>query len=93
MPLSSNHLSMASVSPPIQIQKRISAKENGKSALSHKEPTEKILAYFEEIVPEYDKERVYVSDMKKIIQWYNLLTEKGMLDLDEEAKEEEKKEA
>ena len=59
----------------------------------HKEPTEKILAYFEEIVPEYDKERVYVSDMKKIIQWYNLLTEKGMLDLDEEAKEEEKKEA
>ena len=65
----------------------------GKSALSHKEPTEKILAYFEEIVPEYDKERVYVSDMKKIIQWYNLLTEKGMLDLDEEAKEEEKKEA
>ena len=42
---------------------------------------------------EYDKERVYVSDMKKIIQWYNLLTEKGMLDLDEEAKEEEKKEA
>ena len=51
------------------------------------------MAYFEEIVPEYDKERVYVSDMKKIIQWYNLLTEKGMLDLDEEAKEEEKKEA
>ena len=77
--------------PLKEVFKRISAKENGKSALSHKEPTEKILAYFEEIVPEYDKERVYVSDMKKIIQWYNLLTEKGMLDLDEEAKEEEKK--
>ena len=79
--------------PLKEVFKRISAKENGKSALSHKEPTEKILAYFEEIVPEYDKERVYVSDMKKIIQWYNLLTDKGMLDLDEEAKEEEKKEA
>ena len=79
--------------PLKEVFKRIYAKENGKSALSHKEPTEKILAYFEEIVPEYDKERVYVSDMKKIIQWYNLLTEKGMLDLDEEAKEEEKKEA
>ena len=78
--------------PLKEVFKRISAKENGKSALSHKEPTEKILAYFEEIVPEYDKERVYVSDMKKIIQWYNLLTDKGMLDLDEEAKEEEKKE-
>ena len=72
--------------PLKEVFKRISAKENGKSALSHKEPTEKTLAYFEE-------ERVYVSDMKKIIQWYNLLTEKGMLDLDEEAKEEEKKEA
>lgn len=51
--------------PLKEVFKRISAKENGKSALSHKEPTEKILAYFEEIVPEYDKERVYVSDMKK----------------------------
>ena len=44
--------------PLKEVFKRISAKENGKSALSHKEPTEKILAYFEEIVPEYDKYRV-----------------------------------
>lgn len=77
--------------PLKEVFKRISAKENGKSALSHKEPTEKILAYFEEIVPEYDKERVYVSDMKKIIQWYNLLTEKGMLDLEKPKKKRKKK--
>ena len=44
-------------------------------------------------LPSYDRERVHLSDIKKLIQWYNLLTDKGMLDLDEEAKEEEKKEA
>ena len=78
--------------PLKEVFKRISAKENGKSALSHKEPTEKILAYFEEIVPEYDKERVYVSDMKKIIQWYNLLKEEEVTPI-VSSKEEEKKEA
>lgn len=50
------------------------------------------MTYFGEIVPEYDKDRVYVSDMRKIIQWYNLLNEKGYLKFQEE-EEEEKKEA
>lgn len=58
------------------VLKRINEKENGAKTLSHKEPTEKIIAYFNEILPEYDKDRVYVSDMKKVIQWYNLLAEK-----------------
>lgn len=43
-----------------------------------------MLAYFEEIVPEYDHNRVYVSDMRKIIQWYNLLADKKMLSFEEE---------
>ncbi|MEG1738471.1 MAG: DUF5606 domain-containing protein [Odoribacter sp.] len=79
--------------PLKEVFKRIYTKENGKEALSHKEPTEKIIAYFSEMVPEYDKDRVYVSDMKKIIEWYNLLTQKGLLNLEEkeEQKEEEKK--
>ena len=62
--------------PLKEVLKRIFDKENGADILSHKEATEKIQAYFEEVVPEYDKERVYVSDMRKIIQWYNLLSEK-----------------
>ena len=70
--------------PLKEIFKRMYAKEEGKQALNHKEPTEKILSYFAEIVPEYDKDRVYTSDMKKIIQWYNLLIEKNMLTPDEE---------
>lgn len=76
--------------PLKEVFKRMFAKENGKTALSHKESNEKIITYFNEIVPEYDKERVYTSDMKKIVQWYNLLTEKGILNFNEE--EEEKKE-
>lgn len=76
--------------PLKDIFKRIYLREEGKQALSHKEATEKVISYFEEIVPEYDKDRVYTSDMKKIIQWYNLLIDKGMLSFEE--KEEEKKE-
>lgn len=75
--------------PLKEVFKRMYEKENGQQALSHKAPTENILAYFAEIVPEYDKDRVYTSDMKKIIQWYNLLTEKSLLNFSEE---EEKKE-
>ncbi len=70
--------------PLKEVLKRIYDKENGAGILSHKEATEKIQAYFEEVVPEYDKDRVYVSDMRKIVQWYNLLSEKKILDFTEE---------
>ncbi len=70
--------------PLKEVFKRMYTKENGQTALSHKESNEKIIGYFNEIVPEYDKDRVYTSDMKKIIQWYNLLIEKGILKFDEE---------
>jgi len=38
-------------------------------------------AYFEQILPGFDKERVYVSDIKKIIKWFNNLTDHGLTDL------------
>ena len=59
--------------PLKEVFKRIYEKQNGASALNHKDASENIVTYFGEIVPEYDKDRVYVSDMRKIIQWYNLL--------------------
>lgn len=77
--------------PLKEVFKRIYKKENGQKAISHKESSEKIITYFSEIVPEFDKDRVYTSDMKKIIQWYNLLTEKGMLDLNEKEEQKEEK--
>jgi len=48
-------------------------KEAGPTAISHKESGAKLTAYFAEILPNYDDERVYVSNIKKVIQWYNLL--------------------
>ncbi len=55
------------------VLKTISEKEEGKECISHKESTKKLVAYFSEILPNYDDERVYPSNIKKVFQWYNLL--------------------
>lgn len=78
--------------PLKEVFKKISEKENGEAAISHKSSSNEIKAYFEEVLPEYDEDRVYVSDMKKVIQWYNLLQEKQLLDFSEEAEEEKTEE-
>lgn len=62
-------------------------KESGKETISHKEDQSKLKGYLLEILPNFDQERVYASDIKKIFQWYNLLLKAGALVL-EEAKEE-----
>ena len=49
----------------------------GKEAISHKESADKITAEFAKVLPEYDRERVHVSDMKKCFAWYNLLVKAG----------------
>ncbi len=63
--------------------------ESGKT-LTSKATANEIKSFFEEILPEYDKDRVYVSDMKKILQWYQLLTDLNLLIETEEEKQEEK---
>ena len=61
---------------------------DGKEAVSHKASNDEISEFFGRMVPDYDRERVHVSDMKKILQWYNILLSKGLIDL-EEPKDEE----
>ncbi|MCA1760651.1 MAG: DUF5606 domain-containing protein [Bacteroidales bacterium] len=75
--------------PLKDIFKIIFEKENGGEALSQKESAEKLKSYFSEILPEYDRDRVYVSDIKKVLLWYNILQEKNMLDFSEEETEEQ----
>jgi hypothetical protein len=58
--------------------------------LSHKEPANKLKSYFAEVLPEYDRDRVYVSDIKKVLLWYNTLHEKNMLDFSEQENEDQK---
>ncbi|MCK4570259.1 MAG: DUF5606 domain-containing protein [Bacteroidales bacterium] len=59
----------------------------GEKALSHKSPVNELKDFFDDAVPDYDKERVYVSDIKKVIQWYNVLHEMKLLDFTEEEDE------
>ncbi|MBR3827661.1 MAG: DUF5606 domain-containing protein [Alistipes sp.] len=49
----------------------------GKEAISHKESADKIVSEFAKVLPEYDRERVHVSDMKKCFAWYNILVKAG----------------
>ncbi len=50
----------------------------GEAAISHKESAEKIKAEFAAVLPEYDRDRVHVSDMKKCFAWFNILVGAGM---------------
>ncbi len=63
-----------------EIFQKISDKENGEKALDHKSSKKELEAYFSEILPDYDTDRVYQSDIKKVLQWYNLLIENGFTD-------------
>lgn len=74
--------------PISEIMKSIFDKEKGGKALDHKADDKTIEAYFSEILADYDKERVYVSNMRKLFNWYNLLQETGNLKEHEAAGEE-----
>jgi hypothetical protein len=67
---------------------KIYKKENGKNTLEHKDSPDKIKSYFEEILPDYNREKVMFSAMKRIIKWYNVLNENGFIDDKEEEKAE-----
>lgn len=77
--------------PLPQVYDKIFAKEEGGRSLNPKESSEKELrAYMEEILPDYDADRVYYSDLKKIFNWYNLLHELELLEPSSEESEENK---
>ena len=65
--------------PLTEIMRVIATKEDNGPAISHKEDNAKLVAYFLEILPDYDQDRVYPSDIKKIINWYNMLQAKGLV--------------
>lgn len=66
-----------------EVLKAIATKENdGLTAISHKDDNSVLAAYFREVLPEFDEERVYPSDIKKIINWYNMLQPKGIVSVE-----------
>lgn len=75
--------------PLAEVYQAIYDKEKGGSIMSHKESLNKLTAYLLEVLPNYDEDRVYSSDIKKLFQWYNILHKADALKVEE--KEEEKK--
>ena len=57
----------------------IAKKENGAACLSHKSPKDEMFAWMREVLPEFDEDQVYHSDIKKLAQWYNVLQEQGLI--------------
>lgn len=70
--------------------------QNGAATIDPKSAPDLLKAKFAEMLPDYDRDRVHVSDMKKVLAWYNLLVGAGMTDFsleEEEQPETEEKEA
>ena len=71
----------------------IAKKENAKQSISHRADKEDLIKYFEDILPNYDVERVYISDIKKVIQWYNTMQAAGLIKLAQAEKKTTRKKA
>ena len=70
---------------------KIAKQEDCKKTINHKSSSLDLTNYFREILPKYDEERVYISDIKKVIQWYNIMQKNGLIILKKEIKKEIKK--
>ncbi|MFP4470204.1 MAG: DUF5606 domain-containing protein [Bacteroidales bacterium] len=78
--------------PLEDVLKKIYEKYDGKQVLDAKSDGEALKSFMEEVLPNYDKERVYTSDIKKLVQWYNILVAHDMLDFTEQEAEGEQSE-
>jgi len=77
--------------PLAQVLENVKAKENGAlCSIDTKSPNDILRKYMAEVLPEYDRERVYPSDIRKLITWYNILIKSEITTFVEEVKEEEK---
>lgn len=65
------------------ILQTIFKKENGAETPAILNDNAKLKKYFEEVLPNYDQERVYVSNIKKVLSWYNILVKHNLIDLEE----------
>ena len=70
------------------IFKKISEKENSGKTIDSKSSDAELKKYFKQLLPDYDDNRVYTSDIKKVVGWYNLLLEKEMLNFEESQEED-----
>ena len=74
--------------PLMDVLESLKTLENGnKSAIDYKKASgDDLREYFAKVLPNYDRDRVHTSDIKKLIQWYNILIDNGITDFKEEMK-------
>ena len=77
--------------PLREVLNAIKKKEGGKATQIdyRKASKEELYAYLGEVLPNFDRDRIYPADIKKLVQWYNILIENGLDDFDETLKETE----
>lgn len=76
--------------PLREVFAKIQEKEGGVLPFDMKAATpEELVEYFESVMPDYDRERVYLTHIKKIYAWYNILVENGVVDFTQEEVAEE----
>lgn len=76
--------------PLREVFKAMAEVTEGKEAISHKSSKDQLEDFFGEVLPKFDQERVYASDIKKVVQWFNILVKNDLLSLlDEEESAEE----
>lgn len=75
--------------PVAEIMKAIFDKEKGGACIDAKADDKTVVAYFAAVLPDYDKERVYTSNMRKLFNWYNGLQTSGNLKVKEAETAEE----
>lgn len=75
--------------PLADVFEKIKSKENGGEAISHKSSKDQLEEYFFNVLPDYDEDRVYPGDIKKVVQWYNLLQKHGLTQFSSEDSSEE----
>lgn len=72
-----------------EVFQKIGEKEDYQACIDAKSEGQDLRAYMEEVLPDFDQERVYNSDLKKLFSWYNLLQEKGFINAEAFAGDEE----
>ncbi|AIN74469.1 DUF5606 domain-containing protein [Flavobacterium psychrophilum] len=78
--------------PLVDVMRNIAKKENNGPTPVFKDDKVQLAAYFLEVLPDYDQERVYGSDIKKVLNWYNILQARGLVSSEESQITEEKTE-
>lgn len=85
--------------PLWQVMENVKARTEGKPLdIDYKQASnDELAAFFAEVLPNYDRDRVYMTHVRKLIQWYNILINEGITEFkpsdDEEVKEESEKQA